>query len=86
MKEPAESDPEKNAPTIFDSPWARTSWFASSICCERADIERAIDKLVTSPSIPTATALGSRRRIRSRSSGSGLKGGNLPIKALTSFT
>ena len=31
---------------------------ASSNCCERADSERAIDRLVTSPSMPTATALG----------------------------
>ncbi|MNL45353.1 hypothetical protein D3C87_1679920 [compost metagenome] len=86
MKEPADSDPEKNAPTMFDKPWARTSWLASSNCCERAEIERAIDRLVTSPSMPTATALGSRRRIKSRSSGNGLKGGSLPVKALTSCT
>ncbi|VVN27195.1 hypothetical protein PS659_04686 [Pseudomonas fluorescens] len=86
VKEPAESDPEKNAPTTFDKPWARTSWLASSSCWERAEIERAIDRLVTSPSMPTATALGSKRRIRSRSSGNGLKGGNWPTNELTRCT
>ncbi|MNP03958.1 hypothetical protein D3C76_958590 [compost metagenome] len=56
---------------------------ASIICCERADNERAIDRLVTRPSMPTATALGSNLRAVSRSSGNGLKGGNWPTKALT---
>ncbi|MNI27317.1 hypothetical protein D3C73_810490 [compost metagenome] len=83
VKEPADRDPEKNAPTMFDKPWARTSWLASSNCCERADNERAIDRLVTSPSIPTATALGNSRRTTSRSSGNGLNGGSRPTKALT---
>ena len=71
---------------MLDKPCARTSWLASSNCCERAASERAIDRLVTNPSMPTATALGSRRKTMSRSSGNGLNGGSLPINALTSAT
>ncbi|MNE12157.1 hypothetical protein D3C76_1379510 [compost metagenome] len=56
-------------------------------CSEREDSERAIDRLVTRPSMPTATALGSRRRISSRSSsGNGLSGGNWPMKPGTNCT
>ncbi|MNH11566.1 hypothetical protein D3C79_710820 [compost metagenome] len=72
---------------MFDRPCARISWSASINCSERADNERAIDRLVTSPSMPTATALGSKRRISSTSSkGSGLKGGSWPVNAGTRGT
>ncbi len=71
---------------MLESPCALTSWFASSNCPERTASERAMDRLVTSPSMPTATAPGSRRRISSRSNGNSVSGGRRPAKALTNAT
>ncbi len=83
VKEPADRLADSQGPSRFDRPWARTSWLASNASPWRAARARAIDRLVTSPSMPQATAAGNRSRIDRDSKTSGFQPGSALDKACT---